>query len=101
MRVQAVDPLALAHRVHVRQVRHPVRAASQTDVLHIDEGARRAGLRVRLPEALTNGPRAITPAEAERTPPSARSGGAKCPLPWGDDATPPPRRSGDLDPPHA
>src|SRR5262245_21271747 len=82
-------------------MRRAVRAAPPADVLDLDQGARRAGLRIRLSEALTNGGSAVTPAEAERTPPSARSEAAICPLPWGDDATPPPRRSGDLCPAHA
>src|SRR4029078_12024998 len=93
--MEAVDPVALARRVLVWEVRHAVRAPSPADVLHVDEGARRAGIRVHVPEGLTTGP-FFTPAEAERTPSSARSGAAICPLPWGNDATHPPRRSGDL-----
>src|SRR6185436_9943714 len=57
VRMEAVDPVALARRVFVWEVRHAVRAPSPADVLHVDEGARRAGLRVHVPEGLTNGRR--------------------------------------------
>src|SRR3954471_179991 len=72
MWVQAVDPVALAGGGHLRQVRRTLRAAAAAHVLDLDQGARRAGLRAHVPEALTNGPTEVGSAEAERTPSSAR-----------------------------